>query len=477
MSELSYLIKNARFVVTMDPSLGVLENCDVLLQGDTIAKIGHNIEGPAGVQVIDAENAIVSPGFIDTHRHVWQTQIRSVANDWTLFDYFVHVRNRFASCYTKEDAYLGNYVGALEAIFSGVTSLVDHSHIINTPAHADAVIKGLQDAGIRATWCYGFWPNPDYTKSDPFSSRPDWRTEDIVRVKEQFFTDNDEDLIRFGLAPTEIAATPVPLFLEEVQLGRKLNAKLITAHVAKGFYDHNEFHVTKINNAGMLGPDLLLSHGSAFTDDELRMIRENKVKVSSTPETELQMGMGHPVCFRSHDAGCLSSLGIDIVSNNSGDMFNQMRLALQSERSVRNAETAARGKVPVKIARKTEDVLRLATIGGAECMGLEHLTGTLTVGKKADLIITSCEDINMVPIHDPILALVQHANSHNVSSVFVNGKLLKHNGRLVGVDWEAVKRELRQSAENIMARAAKIDKEPLIARARKLGYHEDARAD
>ena len=207
------------------------------------------------------------------------------------------------------------------------------------------------------------------------------------------------------------------------------------------------------------------------------MIAENKVKVSSTPETELQMGMGHPVCFRSHAAGCLSSLGIDIVSNNSGDMFNQMRLALQSERSLQNAKIGAKKKVPVKIGRRTEDVLSLATIGGAKCMGLEQLIGTLEEGKKADLIITSCEDINMVPMHDPILGLVQHATSHNVSSVFVNGRLLKHEGKLVGVDWEEVKRRLRQSAEDIQLRAAKIDREPLIARAMKLGYHEDARAD
>ena len=158
----------------MNPTVGTLMDCDVLIEGDSMAKIGQDITvNDPDVQIIDATNSIVSPGFVDTHRHVWQTQLRSIANDWTLFDYFVNVRNVYASCYNAEDAYLGNYVGALEAIYSGVTSLVDHSHIINSPQHADAVIKGLKDSGIRATWCYGFWPNPDYTKPNPFFSRPD----------------------------------------------------------------------------------------------------------------------------------------------------------------------------------------------------------------------------------------------------------------------------------------------------------------
>ena len=103
---------------------------------------------------------IVSPGFVDTHRHTWQTQLRGVAAEWTLYDYVLHMRMVYGSLYTADDAYLGNHGGALEALDAGITTLVDHSHIINSPAHADEALRGLVDSGIRAVFCYGLYPNP-----------------------------------------------------------------------------------------------------------------------------------------------------------------------------------------------------------------------------------------------------------------------------------------------------------------------------
>jgi 5-methylthioadenosine/S-adenosylhomocysteine deaminase len=142
------LIRNGR-VVTMDAGLGDFERADVLVEGDRIAAVGPDL-AVEDAELVDACGAIVAPGFVDTHRHVWQTQLRTAAADWSLFDYVARMRMVYSAMYEPEDARLGNLVGALEALDAGVTTLVDHSHIMNSPVHADAAATPGRAAHLRA---------------------------------------------------------------------------------------------------------------------------------------------------------------------------------------------------------------------------------------------------------------------------------------------------------------------------------------
>ncbi len=438
-------------VVSMDPAIGILPQGDVLVAGDTIARVAPRIDA-AEARVIDARNAIVSPGFVDTHRHVWQTQLRTSATDWSLFDYFCRMRSIFGSFYSPEDAYLGNYVGALEALHAGITTVVDHSHIMNSPEHADEAVRGLREAGIRGTFCYGLYPNPSYGASVAPSLDPGFRLADAKRVRARHFT-SDDALLAFGLAPTEVTATPYATTCLEIALGRELGARHISCHVAMGAYDTGARLVARLGRDRLLGPDLVLVHGAALTEEELAMIADAGAAISSTPETELQMAMGHPVAVRADEKGAAASLGIDIVSNYSGDMFAQMRLLLQAQRGLENAALAA---PPRRIRYRAEDVLRLATLGGARALGMDGRIGSLTPGKRADLVVTRCEAINLVPVHDPVGALVLNANAFNVDTVLVDGRFVKEGGELVGVDWPALAERLRRSAERIVTRSRAI---------------------
>src|SRR5688572_21083178 len=121
------LIRNGR-VLTMDDALGDLDPADILIDDGVITAVGPGLAAP-GAEVLDATGMIVTPGFVDTHRHVWQTQLRTVAADWSLFDYVARMRSIYGSFYEAEDAYLGNHVGALEALAAGITTIVDHCHI------------------------------------------------------------------------------------------------------------------------------------------------------------------------------------------------------------------------------------------------------------------------------------------------------------------------------------------------------------
>lgn len=304
-----YIITNAT-VVSMDDSIGNPNNCDVLIEDGFISAIGPNLKHSPGCEVIDGTDAIVSPGFVDTHRHTWQTQLRTIATDYVLSDYRFDLRHIYGASYSVQDAYIGNYCGALESITNGITYLVDHSHIMNSPEHADAAVKGLRDSKIRAVFCYCLYNNPAWEGSCLDNSReeqtPNWRLEDARRVKKALFPTNaPEDLVRFGFAPSEPDLTPIDQLVKEIEYARSLGAAVVTAHISSGKWDSGRRITRQLGERGLPGPDMILSHANTLLDDELAAVRENGVGLSSTPDTEFQKGMSHPIAFKAKDRAAL----------------------------------------------------------------------------------------------------------------------------------------------------------------------------
>jgi len=183
------LIKGG-IVLTQDDELGELPNADILVEDDRISAIGPNLSAE-GAEVIDAEGDIVIPGFIDTHRHTWETSIRTSAPDYTLGAYFGGILDKFAPQYRPDDVYAGNLWGALECANAGITTLVDWSHIMNTPEHADEAIRGLSETGIRGVFAYGFYPVP---LADPHFGEHEQRVADARRVRDEQFSGKDGPL-------------------------------------------------------------------------------------------------------------------------------------------------------------------------------------------------------------------------------------------------------------------------------------------
>jgi cytosine/adenosine deaminase-related metal-dependent hydrolase len=153
-SERSTLIRHG-YVLTLDPALGDLPDTDVLIEGNTITRVGRDLEAPSHANVLDARNRIVMPGFVDTHRHTWQTPVRGVLPSCTLDQYFAGMLDNIGRQYRAEDVYIANLMGALEALNGGITTLLDWSHVNNTPEHSDAAVAGLSEAGIRAIYAHG----------------------------------------------------------------------------------------------------------------------------------------------------------------------------------------------------------------------------------------------------------------------------------------------------------------------------------
>src|SRR3989442_10736449 len=166
-------------VLSLDRAIGDFEKADVLIEGGKIAAVRPNIAA-ADAEVIDAARTIVAPGFVDTHRHMWQGILRNVLPDGSLDDYIATVQKTFGANYTPDDVYAGDYFSALGAIDSGVTCILDWSHIHNTPEHSDAAVKGLRDSGVRAVFAYGNAQTPD---GRWWEARGAKYPEDIVRLR------------------------------------------------------------------------------------------------------------------------------------------------------------------------------------------------------------------------------------------------------------------------------------------------------
>lgn len=460
MSQENLLIQGGR-VITMVDGQPDETAASVHVKDGRIAAI----LGPDAVvedaRVIDASNKIVMPGFVDTHRHVWQTQLRTVAADWTLYDYLVNMRSVYSGFYEAEDAYLGNYLGALEAVNAGITTLVDHCHLINSPEHTDRLIDGLEDSGIRAIFCHGMFVNP---KFNPFSmeDEPGWRYDDIVRIRRERIKD-DAGLITLGVNPQEPESGPAQRLHEEVRRFRELGVKTISMHVAMGCYDGQNRVVQHLADAGLLGPDMIFVHGAALTDSEIDAIRAAGAGISSTPETELQMGMGYPLSLSGRDVGTRISLGIDIVSNYPGDMFSQMRIAMQAARARDNEALAAQHRAPRRLRVRARDALRLGTLGGAEALHIEDRIGTIEVGKAADIIVIDTSSLAMTPAHDAIAAVVLGAGASDVETVIVDGVVRKEGGELIGVDIAAMRARLAESAKRIHTSATYVPRDGIHA--------------
>lgn len=431
MTEERTLIRNG-VVITVDEELGDFEQADVLIENETIAAVGPDLP-VEDARVIDGANMIVLPGLIDTHRHTWQSVLRGIASDWTLGQYFERIRAGIPTAYRPEDVYAANLLGALEALNSGITTMLDWSHIMNSPEHADAAIQGLKDSGMRAIFAHG-------TPSDPPS---EWyyqstrrHPEDVRRLRTEQFSSN-EGLVTLMMAIRGPDSSTMETTVHDLQLARELDLR-VTMHIGGGLRGGQARSIERMHRAGLLGPDMTFVHCNCCADHELRLMAETGGTASVSARVEMQMGHGMPATGRLVAAGVRPSLSVDVVTAVGGNLFDEMRTALQMERALQNQTAMNQGEQAQQLELKARDVLAFATIEGARTCGIEDQVGSITPGKQADLILLRRDTLNLTPLNDPCGSVVLAAEPGNVDTIFVAGKIVKQHGQLLTRDLERV---------------------------------------
>jgi cytosine/adenosine deaminase-related metal-dependent hydrolase len=419
------LLLRGGHVLTMDPEIGDLPNGDVLIEGDTIAAVAPHVDADA--EVVDVTGEIVIPGFVDTHRHTWEAAIRGSAPNATLDDYFVEILDTFAPVYRPEDVYASNLAGALECVNAGITTLVDWSHINNTPEHPDAGIRGLQESGIRAQYAYG---SANTSLADYWNeSKIAIPGNDVRRVRDTYFS-SDDGLITMALAARGTGFCVDDVVKAEWGLARELGIP-ITVHVAMGRLAGRFAMIKALEQLNLLGPDTTYIHCCYFSDEEWQLVADTGGTISIAPQIEAQMGHGWPPIMKAVEYGLRPSLSIDVVTTAPGDMFTQIRAAFGCERArVNELAWQANTEVPETMLTARQ-MLEMATINGARVAGLESRTGSLTPGKKADVVVIDAGALNVAPVIDPVAAVTLSADVSNVDTVIINGQVRKRDGKLL----------------------------------------------
>ncbi|MFI0409297.1 amidohydrolase family protein [Actinomadura sp. 3N508] len=447
----SRMVITGGHVITMDPGLGDLPGGAVLIEDDRITAVARDAAEfqTVDAEIVDASGGIVLPGMIDSHRHTWMALMRAVSADESLPEFLAGTFYGTGSFLEAADLGAASTVGALEALDAGVTTIMDCNDCVNTPEHADANVDALQAAGIRAVYNYGMQA---YEFPRAFASHGD-RLKDAARLRRERLS-ADDALVTMGMLLTDFGILPFGEIAAEIRLARELGV-LRASHTAAATTSILLKGLRELADHGLLIPGHVHIHCPALDEQEWRLMARHDQRVTIAPETEMQMGMGIPPFRAAMDHGLRPGVSTDIVCVGSGDLFSQMRLGLQTQRMLDNAKVHATGTMPWTIDLTTRDALEWATVNGAHTLGLQDRIGSLTPGKKADVIVVKPRMDLVRPSHMAGTVVLQ-STAADVDTVLVDGAFRKRNGTLVGQDLAAVRARANAALDRINEGHAKL---------------------
>ncbi|MBN3123878.1 amidohydrolase family protein [Pectobacterium brasiliense] len=428
------LIRGAT-ILSMDDSVGNIERGDILISGSTITAVGQNLD-VQDAHVIDATNMIVMPGMVDSHRHAWEGQLRRInPNATCLDDYSNATHFSFAKFYRPADIYVGNLLTALGAIDAGITTVIDNSHNSRTAAHSDAAVEALLDSGIRAIhasgapvsgeWDRAHWPG-------------NWQ-----RLQEKYFKNNPEGLVTLGV----MAQLEPELWAEARRLGLPIVTEFFGAEMAS--------ELESLHQQGLLGPDNIFNHCTSLPDEGWKILREAGVRVNVCPRSDAHYGIedGMYAIEAAHRHGISPGLSVDNETSYSTDMFMEMRVAFYLQRVMDMHQQHRCDPAHSLKTLPAAQLLKAATVDGAACAGLQDKVGSLTPGKQADLILINAGDINLYPSGNAFGTVVHATERSNIDTIMIGGRIVKQNGKVLGVDSTRLRAAIDESREHLFAAA------------------------
>ncbi len=429
-----FVIRGAA-ILSMDGAVGDFARGDVHVRDGAIVAVAAAIAAPATLS-IDARGMICMPGFIDTHVHLWTSALRAVIRmDDPKFGYFP-VTNRLGPHYTPEDSYRNVRLGLAEALAAGATTVHNWAHNVRSAEHADAELRGMRDMGLRGRFAYG-----------PAQGMPNDQPMDLAglaKIKRDWMP--NDGTLTLGINSRNAGADPnplrgnVPLDIMKAEWGGARALGLpITLHTS------GPSPIKYLDDAGLLGPDVQLVHPLLTTPEERRILKERGVSYSTSPVGEARRPASAGIIQLAEllEAGVKVSLSTDNASSYSFDYFAGMRMlyALHQHR------------VGQRVPLTAQRLVQLATLDGAVDLGIADRTGSLTPGKRADIILVRTGDINIAPAGGAYETLVGFGQPRNVDTVIADGRILRRGGLFTALDHTEVLMEAAATVAALRARA------------------------
>lgn len=424
-SRVDQVLLRGGYVLTMDPAHGDFRG-DVLIRGDVIEAVGQELSADDSL-VVDVSGQIVLPGLIDSHVHAWEGAIRGIAPDADFGNYMAITHGGIAKLMTPGDIAVGQRVTAAQALNGGVTTIVDNSHNSRSASHSDAAIAALREMGIRAVHAVGSPAAGEVGRQLPG---------DLLRLREAYFSSADQLLtIRmFDMTPSVETWT----FAAEHGFD-------VVAEMGVWIEDLDALLASGLSREGHT-----YNHCAGLTDEQWRRIADSGAQINMVPRSDSQFGLGAFIpILNANRLGLQEGISCDNELSYGYDMFTEMRTLVTVQRGLSfGAEFAGEPNVPNRYGPR--DALRAATIGGALNAGLSSRIGSLTPGKKADVVVVDTNQLRTRPFGSLTGTVVNFADISNVALVFVDGALKKCRGRLVGADYQLIAAEAERSRESLL---------------------------
>jgi 5-methylthioadenosine/S-adenosylhomocysteine deaminase len=435
----AYLIRGGA-IISVDPTIGTLPRADVLVRDGVITQVGLHLDAD-GAEVIDASRMIVMPGFVDSHTHMWSALGRNFISDGG-FSYYP-AKWATAAVYMPDDFYNSLMLGFAELANGGVTTVHNWSHNNPSPEHADAELRAHLRSLMRGRYSLG---HVDRMPPDVVN-----KYEDLDRIQREWFAEGGrfDGLVHLGVNLRGIVQSEPRVFHEEMAfvLRRRLPVCIHATQSKPNLDDAADYE-----RRGYLGPSFMFSHYLDANDSDRAAMARTGASLTFSPHSEFRFGEhGDPrvTLMKARAAGVLVTLSSDATSIAPPNMFELMRFAWNMCIPWKQTDTEI--MTPLSFV----EAIEMATINGAKALGLGSLTGSLTPGKRADIILVRTDETNIAPLANIETTIVQGGSPANVDTVLVDGRILKRHGRLTTLDTAKIMRDAAETVARVSAQIAK----------------------
>jgi cytosine/adenosine deaminase-related metal-dependent hydrolase len=448
-----HLIDSCEFVVTMDDAGTEIPGGSILIEDGAVAWVGRgDPPGAEDAERVDGRGAVALPGLVNTHHHMYQAMTRARAQAEVLFGWLRELYPVWAGL-DEEWERAAARVALAELALSGCTLTMDH-HYVFPPGMGgllEAEIEAAREIGLRFHPCRGSMDlgesqgglPPDSVVQDTDTVLAE--TEEAVR---RFHDPSPGSMLRIAVAPCSPFSVTDRLMREATELARRLNVRLHT-HIAETL-DEEEYCLEKfgrrpvelLEDLGWLGPDVWLAHCVHLNEKDIRRIAGTRTGVAWCPTSNLRVASGIAPARALLDEGAIVGMGVDgSASNDVGDMIGEVRQGLLVSRAAMDPK-----------AMSVREAIRVATRGGAACLGQEDEVGSIEPGKRGDVALFSVEGLGFAGAEADLVAAVVLSSSHRVRDLFVEGQRVVEGGRLARADEDAITQEGHRVGKKIARR-------------------------
>ncbi len=440
---MSEVIFRGGTILTMDDEFSIATGDLACRDGVLVQVGGQYTPQDDDYSVLDAENHLIMPGLVQSHIHMCQTLARGRADNMQLLDWLHKVVWPYEGALSREDLAASAKLASLELLMGGTTAILD----MGTVHHSDALFEAALESGLRATIGKAMMDEPDPAIPPGLRESTKSSLEESQRLCKEWHG-RSNDRLRYGYAPRFALSCTDELLAESVRLARQSGARLHThtsenrAEIAEVKRRKGMDNLSFLHKLGLSGDDVCLAHCVWLSESEKDLLRDTGTHVLHCPSSNLKLASGYAEIPELLAAGIKVSLGADgAPCNNNLDGFMEMRLAALMHKPRAGAQSMP-----------ASQVLRMATRGGAEALGLADQIGSLELGKKADVIALDVSGPHCVPVSNPYSAAVFSAHSSDVRHVVVDGKIVVRDRELMTMDHPLIVREAQKRADKLFAR-------------------------